>query len=284
MYPCCPTCFDACGQGAVLHGPLPILCCHQFAQIPFLENSEEFVQQFNRIKSGQGITDDERKPQRRGGAGIIQNRTAYNTAYGNQIYVVHKAPLSQKMKCCLTLQGILNPCSGLLCKAEEVYNNSYVQIHENRVEVNLPSPFQFCLCLGPCSQINDYVQVYYFDRRIAQEADVGGFCSPICCPIGINPACGGYVPPAVTFPYPCCPSCWNMCGETAVLHGKMPVLCCHQFAQIPFLEDANLFVQEFKKAQNGYLSGEPLAEALEKEKAPQPMKMDDNVDGVPPAQ
>ena len=177
-------------------------------------------------------------------------RQNLNTQDPNAIRIVYRAQLSEKMKTCLCIEGILNPCSGLFCKQQEVFENSYVQIHENRVEVNLPSPFQFCLCLPPCSEINDYVQVYYFDKRIGQEADRAGFCTPICCPLGLNPFCGGYVPPAMYFPYPCCPTCFDICGQGVVLHGKLPILCCHQFAQIPFLEDANAFVQAFNQAKS----------------------------------
>jgi len=182
-------------------------------------------------------------------------RPGLRTQDPNSIRIVYRAQLDEKMKLCLTLQGIVNPCSGLCCKAQDVYDQSYVQIHENRVEVNYPSPFQCCLCLPPCSQINDYVQVYYFDKRLGQSADVGGFCSPICCPIGINPMCGGYIPPALTFPYPCCPSCFNICGQTAVLHGKLPILCCHNFAQIPFLANAEEFVQYFNQAKSSFMVG-----------------------------
>jgi len=191
------------------------------------------------------------------------SRKALNTQDPNALKIVYRAQLDEGMKKCLVVMGILNPCSGLLCKASEVYESSYVQIHENRVEVNMPMMFQVCLCLGPCSQINDYVQVYYFDKRIGEEIDRAGFCSPICCPLGINPICGGYVPPAMYFPYPCCPTCFDMCGQGAVLHGKLPILCCHQFAQIPFLADADAFVDAYRQARSAFSgSGAPAQETM----------------------
>jgi len=183
------------------------------------------------------------------------SRAVLSTQDPNSVRIVYRAQLSEKMKTFLIISGILNPCSGLFCEAQRVYDNSYVQIHENRVEMNMPSQFQCCLCLPCTREINDYVNVYYFDKRIATEADRAGFCSPICCPIGINPICGGYMPPAVTFTYPCCPTCFDICGEGAVLHGKLPILCCHQFAQIPFLADANAFVDAFKQAKSAFNNG-----------------------------
>jgi len=190
-------------------------------------------------------------------------RSALNTQDPNAIRIVYRAQLDEGMKKCLCIEGILNPCSGLLCKATEVFENSYVQIHENRVEVNMPSPFQCCLCIESIGQINDYVQVYYFDKRIGEEADRAGCLSPICCPIGINPFCGGYVPPAMYFPYPCCPTCFDLCGQGATLHGKLPcILCCHQFAQIPFLADANAFVDAYRQARGAFMGGAPAQQTM----------------------
>jgi len=60
-----------------------------------------------------------------------------------------------------------------------------------------------------------------------------------------------------------------MCGEGVTLHGELPILCCHQFAQIPFLADAQGFVDAFNKAQQQFLSGE----AAPSNGQPQPMTM-----------
>ena len=126
----------------------------------------------------------------------------------------------------------------------------------------MPTNFQCCLCLSPCSQINDYVQIYYFDKRITEEADRAGCLTPICCPVGLNPMCGGYVPPGVYFTYPCCPTCFDICGQGAVLHGKLPILCCHQFAQVPFLADADAFVEAFKQAKSAFGGAGPAQQAM----------------------
>ena len=185
----------------------------------------------------------------------IYSRPALNTQDPNSIRIIYHAELDGAMKFCLCLQGIVNPCSGLFCQYREAFDQSYVRIYENRVEVNMPSMFQCCLCLSPCSEVNDYVQVYHFDKRIAQEAHHARLCNPISCPIGINPFCGGYIPPAVTFIFPCCPTCFDMCGQGVILHGKLPIVCCHQFAQIPFLRDADDFVDAFNRARATFGSG-----------------------------
>jgi len=209
---------------------------------------------------------------------LLNKRDVFNTADRNAVRVMYRAPLDKRMKKCLMIQGILNPCSGLFCMNEKAYNNSFVQIRENGVVVNMPSPFQCCLCLPSCSEVNDYVQVYYFDKRFTRHVDRAKFCSPICCPLGINPFCGGYVPPAVTFPFPCCPTCFDSCGQGVVLHGELPILCCHQFAQIPFLEDADKFLQAYNLVHNAFYAGEVLDLPLNL--APQQETMnDDNASG-----
>ena len=55
--------------------------------------------------------------------------------------------------------------------------------------------------------------------------------------------------PSVYFPFACCPTCGDRCGQGAVIHGAVPYACCHQFAQMPFLTDAEAFVEAFKKAK-----------------------------------
>ena len=187
-----------------------------------------------------------------GSASAVSKRPVLNTQDPNAIRIVYRAKLDERMKTCLLIQGIMNPCSGFCCRRDDLYDSSYVHIHENRVEVNYPSPFQCCLCMGPCSQINDYVQVYYFDKRLTDEATRSECCVPICLPLGLNPLFGGYVPPMVVGPILCCPTWFDMCGQGATLHGKMPFLCCHNFAQIHFLEDANAFVQAFNDAKQQY--------------------------------
>lgn len=182
-------------------------------------------------------------------------RAALNTQDPNAIRIVYRAKLDERLKTFFCIQGILNPCSGFFCRQDDLYNESYVQIHENRVEVNYPSPFQFCICLPACNEINDYVQVYYFDKRISAEADRSKCLSPICCPLGLNPACGGYIPPAMNYFSPCCPTCFDICGQGVTLHGKIPVCCCHNFAQIAFLEDADAFIDAFNRAKTAHMGG-----------------------------
>jgi len=183
---------------------------------------------------------------------MMSTRSVLNTRNNETLHIVYKAPLDDRMKVFLLIQGLCNPCSGLACATQKAFDNSYVMIQENRVEVNMPTMFQCCVCLDSC-QVNDYVQVYYFDKRQATKADEATACSPICCPIGLNPACGGYLPPALTFMFPCCPTCFGSCGQGAVLHGPLPSpLCCHQFAQIPFLADAGAFVENFNRAKAAY--------------------------------
>lgn len=188
-----------------------------------------------------------------GGAPAISKRAVLNTQDPNAIRIVYRAKLDERMKTMFFIQGLMNPCNGFLCRTQDLYDSSYVYIMENRIEVNYPSMFQMCLCMGPCSQINDYVQVYYFDKRLTDEAHESGCMTPICVGF-LSPTCGGYVPPMILGP-PCCPTLCGFCGQGVTIHGKVPILCCHNYAHISFLEDANAFVQAFNDAKAQFQQG-----------------------------
>ena len=121
-------------------------------------------------------------------------RAMLNTADPNAIRIVYRAPIDPVMKKCLCLMGTMNLCSGLLCKREEIYNSTYVQVHENRLEINYPG----LKTMPCCRSVRDSIEVFYFDNsRIANVAKAG-CCTPCCTHNS------------------CCPTWCGLCGEMAV--------------------------------------------------------------------
>jgi hypothetical protein len=97
-----------------------------------------------------------------------------------------------------------------------------VQVLENRIEWNIP--YSYCTGDCPClwrvnCHLVDNTHVLYFDRALAQNAAKASCCSPACTHND------------------CCPTCFDMCGETLVLYETVPscqvcrecCTCCHVY-------------------------------------------------------
>jgi len=170
----------------------------------------------------------------------MQNDPAYNnstreilnTMNPNGITIVHRAKMSEKYKCCLCCLGCLNPCSCIMCNRDRIYQSTYVQVHENRIEFNHPGlrcTLGNCLT---CNCINDHVQVHYFDRNYMQNAARVGCCSPAC-----------------THNH-CCPEHCGCCGEVAIVYSDGCCgCCCRKFILIHGLEDADGFASAVNQAR-----------------------------------
>mmetsp|Transcript_16726 Transcript_16726/g.23259 ORF Transcript_16726/g.23259 Transcript_16726/m.23259 type:complete len:181 (+) Transcript_16726:87-629(+) len=146
-------------------------------------------------------------------------RAILNTQNPSAIQIVHRGVISEKYMRLLTLLGVCAPCSCLLCTKEEVFQSTYVQVHENRVEWNYPG-----ITCHPlkCCRLVDNVQVLYFDRKHAQNSGKAGPCFPMFTHCSLFPDCCG------------------ICGETLILYstGKCGGLCCRTWIALPGLEDA----------------------------------------------
>mmetsp|Transcript_83891 Transcript_83891/g.116585 ORF Transcript_83891/g.116585 Transcript_83891/m.116585 type:complete len:200 (-) Transcript_83891:168-767(-) len=121
------------------------------------------------------------------------------------VKVLHHSAAAEGYKKCLTCLGILNPCSCLLCKAEEIKQSTYITAYENKLEYNYPTNILCCLV--------DQPGVIYYDRDIIKQVGRAGFCAPACT----------HMSP--------CPTCFDMCGEGIVLHGA--TMCSKNVTVLP---------------------------------------------------
>ena len=153
-------------------------------------------------------------------------RQMLNTADPNAIRIVYRTPIDPVMKKCLCFMGAMDLCSGILCKRNEIYESTYVQVHENRVEFNYPG----LKTMPCCRSIRDSIQVYYFDdSRIAKVAKAG------CC----EPACTHNS---------CCPTLCGLYGEMAIFTNNRGC-CCKRWFSVPFLVSADAFIQQVEQAK-----------------------------------
>eukprot|EP00695_Tsukubamonas_globosa_P000925 TRINITY_DN186_c0_g1_i1.p1 TRINITY_DN186_c0_g1~~TRINITY_DN186_c0_g1_i1.p1 ORF type:complete len:232 (-),score=49.03 TRINITY_DN186_c0_g1_i1:88-681(-) len=140
----------------------------------------------------------------------------------NAIRIVHHAKISDGVKCyyCLAV-GV---CGGPCCK-DKMYERTYVQVHENRIEASYPF-----LC---CCKVKDHISVYYFDQKNMQNAAPAGFCSPFCTH------------------WQCFPTCCDMCGQAVVTYSS---LCCpcRKWTMFPGLDDAEEVCRHIKDARNNW--------------------------------
>lgn len=153
-------------------------------------------------------------------------RAMLNTADPNAIRIVYRAPIDPVMKKCLCLMGSVNLCSGLLCKREEIYNSTYVQVHENRLEINYPG----LKTMPCCRSVRDSIEVFYFDNNRIANVAKAGCCSPCCTHNS------------------CCPTWCGLCGEAAIFYNNC-CCCFKRWFSVPFLVSADALIQQVEQAK-----------------------------------
>jgi len=154
-------------------------------------------------------------------------RSALNTADPNNIHIVHRAQISEKWKTMICWMGFSNP--SLCCKKEEVWQSTYLQVHENRIEYNYPG---IGCNLLKCCKIQDNVRVHYFDKAIMKNVDKAGPCTPFCTH------------------NTCFPDCCGMCGESVVIHSTGLMCCCKHWEMLTGLESADAVVSAIESAKS----------------------------------
>jgi len=169
--------------------------------------------------------------------GANQSTRAWlNTNDPNAIQIRYRAPIDPVYKTFMTVCGIIHPCSCMLCKKDEIFNSTYVQVHENRVELNYPALRLSC----QCKKVEDAVQVYYYDSRWITKYDKAGVCTPCCTHCS------------------CCPTWCGLCGEAVVFSDKC-CCCCKTWFMAPFLVSADALIQQIDEAKNARPGGAPQA-------------------------
>lgn len=185
-------------------------------------------------------------------------------------------------------------CSVCKIYQEELRRNHFVAVYDNRIVLSEPScipmcqPFQttagcdYALCdIRPCVNccngrilIRNSVSSVYFDRAVAQNADIPGCCSPACTHFMFCPQHCGYCGESIILherPMPgcrCklfgCQPCGQCCTctvvnqldahETASLHpGRMAcILCAKRYRMIDHLDDGQRLMQEINMARSEY--------------------------------
>jgi len=149
--------------------------------------------------------------------------TATSTPYVDKIVYHQKA--SPAYKSLLVVVGILSCNCGLCIKAEELVDETYVTVYENKIEYNYPIAL-------PCCCKYDQHGLLYLDRAIGSKAGKAECCSPP----GTHMSCF--------------PTCCDACGEGLVLYGatccsKEGVIlpheaacCCRAWTMFPGLQNA----------------------------------------------
>jgi len=113
-----------------------------------------------------------------------------------KIAKVYDIPLSDSAKwlfCCVTMNS---------CCWNKIKDRAYVQVHENRIEMNYPCVPCFLCCCEPCDQVS----VIYYDR-INSGFDHPCGCTPFHFCMCV-PCCGDVVSIA---PSDCCNKWWCVC-------------------------------------------------------------------------
>ena len=163
-------------------------------------------------------------------ASNTSTRPMLNTMNEDYIVIRHRPKISEKYKCCLKINGICYPCTCLYCKAEEIYQSTYVQVLENRLEWNYPGPKCYPIC---CCCLKDKFGVLYLDDRTVKKVARLRCCSPVPCITGW------------------CPNKCDLWGEAVIIYnccgcGCRP--CCFESHTLRYLEDADILVEQIKEA------------------------------------
>jgi hypothetical protein len=148
----------------------------------------------------------------------------HDTGTPRHLQIVYHATLSDDIDCAYKIWGCLVPCTCFLYEPlrAALKESSYVQVLENRIEWN--QPYSYCTGGGlrfwrvNCHVV-DNTNVLYFDRALAQNAAKVACCEPMCTHND------------------CCPTCWDMCGESIVLYENPSACngcaecctCCHVY-------------------------------------------------------
>ena len=164
-------------------------------------------------------------------------RPMLNTMEENRMRIVYRAKISEKYKTWLKVYGICNPTSCMYCKADSVYQSTYIQVLENHLEWNYPGPdlSPSCLYNCCCCIIADNVQGVFYDKRIAKKAGRAGLCQPI-------PEMGLF------------PTCCDICGEGVTIYGGLLgdgylCCCCRSYKLLSCVEDAQTLVEKIEEAK-----------------------------------
>jgi hypothetical protein len=160
------------------------------------------------------------------------SRSVLNTRDPTKISIEYRAKMADRYERWLLCLGIMNPFSGLLCNYKRVWQSTYVQVHENRIETNYPHSKMMCCC---CC-VTDNVDVIYFDRTILKEVTRAGACKPACTHCS------------------CCPTCCDSCGEGIVIYNPKARCCCWQL--ITGVSNADELKEMIRKAKQGPISKE----------------------------
>lgn len=96
-------------------------------------------------------------------------------------------------------------CACIPSVSEELSKSRYVQVFDNKIEINEPDSY----CAGCCTTVvRDRITTIHFDRALVQNASRAADCCSPQCTHG-----------------DCCPECWGAYGETLVLSSDRPGCC-----------------------------------------------------------
>jgi len=121
--------------------------------------------------------------------------------------LLYHAPADDRGARCMHMcRGFIVPwsCACLPSVSSALVRSRFVQVYENRIEVNEPD--SHCVGCGTCV-VQDRVSTIYFDRTLAQNATKATSCGPNC-------RHGD-----------CCPDCFGMYGETLLLSADRAPCC-----------------------------------------------------------
>eukprot|EP01122_Echinamoeba_exundans_P016545 TRINITY_DN8420_c0_g1_i1.p2 TRINITY_DN8420_c0_g1~~TRINITY_DN8420_c0_g1_i1.p2 ORF type:complete len:192 (+),score=25.04 TRINITY_DN8420_c0_g1_i1:146-721(+) len=161
-------------------------------------------------------------------------RARLNTRNPDFIQVMHRAKIDPRYKNYLCCIGICIPCSCMCCLKDQVYESTYVQIHENRLEFNYPVATSLGgLCWGlldsRCCAVKDNVHVLYWDHWLVSGVGRAGCCTPACT------HCSFF------------PTCCDICGQGVIFHDTY---CpCWRHFMLGCIQDADLLVQHALNAK-----------------------------------
>ena len=164
-------------------------------------------------------------------------RPMLNTMDENYVAIRYRPKISERYKTCLKINGILSPLSCTFCKADEIYQSTYYQILENRVEWNFPG-IGFSSCFG----VKDNFSGFYFDDRFVHDVTRAHCLYPFR-DVG------------------CCPTCCDMCGEGIVVFKGGCIPCTRIFMILNYVEDGDAFVEQLVLAIKARRDGASAAPA-----------------------
>jgi len=133
-----------------------------------------------------------------------------------QVKVISHTIADERYKTCIVLQGLVQGNCAACVKQDELQQNTYLTVYENKIEYNYPCAT--CCCFVCC--VYDRHAVIYLDRDLVKRADKADCCYPAATHMHF------------------CPTCFDACGEAVVLYGatsctKEGVVVPHEAAFCP---------------------------------------------------